>query len=364
MLNNKNFLKFAIIFLILFISFFHYMTPTTLPPLHEIYKVLYFIPIIFAAFAFGMKGGLGAAAIVTVLYLPHVMFQWGGHFIVNISRFLMIFLYNIIGGLTGYLWQKEQAERKRYQQASEQLKESLNKLEQRTEELAIIENQLRMAERLSTLGELTASLAHEVRNPLGSIRGVAEILRDESHDPAYQKFVDILLKETQRLDAVVANYLSFARSKNPARTNVDLHNVLQSVLDLLGPEIRKKNLRVNVSFQPEGIELHCNEGQIRQALVNILLNAIQVSPEGSTIAIEANETDGKRIISIQDSGPGVTPEVEQHLFEPFFTTREDGTGLGLAITRRIVESHQGTIRAQNNGDGFKIIMEFPHNQSS
>ncbi len=352
--------KILIAALILTISSFHYLTPTFLGPLHELYKVLYFIPIILAAFAFGLRGGVIAALVVTVIYLPHIIFQWGGSFIMNISRFFMILLYNTLGALTGYLWEQEKKQRQYYQDASEKLKESLTRLQQASDELKQIEGQLRAAERLSTLGELTASLAHEVRNPLGSIRGVAEILRDEPAHENQQKFVDILLKEVQRLDAVVANYLSFARQKTMDKKEVALSDIIESTLALVGPEMNKKNLVVSRTIFPADCRLACQEDQIRQAILNIILNAIQASPSYGKIYINAEKYNKTVRITIADEGPGLGQVAETKLFEPFFTEKPDGVGLGLAITKRIVLAHGGVIKAENRKNGgAQIIMEFP-----
>lgn len=327
--------------------------------LHEVYKVLYFIPIILAAFLFGLRGGITAAFAATALYLPHVMFQWGGSFVENISRFLMILLYLILGSLTGYLWEQERMQRRHYQEASEQLAESLRRLEQTTDELQMIEGQLRSAERLSTLGELTASLAHEVRNPLASIRGVAEILRDESADKKHSEFISILLKEVQRLDGVVANYLNLARQKSVDKAPVRLKSVIDSTLTLLGPEIRKKNLSVSVAVD-DNMQLNCREDQLRQALLNVLLNAIQANPQRGALDLTAENENGRVRISIADSGPGLSDAAKTKLFDPFFSEKEEGTGLGLAITRRIVEAHGGRIFAGDNVPiGAIITLEFP-----
>ena len=359
MLTTDRTLYFIIGLFVVAVSVLHYSTPVSLHPLHEVYKVLYFIPILLAAFGFGLRGGLLCAGIVTVLYLPHVMFQWGGLLLMNISRFLMILLYLIIGGLTGYLWQREKEERQRYQQTSEQLEKSLDQLKETSEELVEIESQLLRAERLSTLGELTASLAHEVRNPMGSIRGVAEILRDESHDKRHEKFVDILLKETNRLDGVVTQYLSFAQSKNVERDVIVLKDIIESTLALLGPEIRKKGLKIDVQVIPKDIQFFFNEGQMRQVLMNVLLNAIQASPENDIIKMSGYQNKHKVFLKIEDRGPGLSEHVQNHLFEPFYTNKPDGTGLGLAISKRIMDNHNGQIRIDSGTEqGATFVLEF------
>ena len=360
---NKSQLFITIeVILIGSITFLHYYTPTIQHYWHELFKVLYFIPIILAALRFGLQGGLSCALIVTVLYLPHVIFQWGGDFLMNLSRFLMIVLYYVVGVLTGFLWQRERTERNRYQKVAEQLNESLRQLHAQTEKMTEIKKQLLLSERLSTLGELTANLAHEVRNPLGSIRGVAEILRDESPKNNQQKFVDILLKEVQRLDQVVANYLTYAKPQVELKELTLVEPLIESTLALVEPDLRRHNITTQIRIDPPNVQILCNEIQLRQALLNIVLNAVAACENGGkiTIHVEQKNNDVTQI-AITDSGHGLNEEAIQHLFEPFYTTKQNGTGLGLAITKRIVEDHDGKISAANNDTaGTTIFIEFPN----
>ena len=353
-------MKYVLGMIVLAITYLHYTTPTTVHYLHELYKVLYFIPIILASFLYGFKGGLMTSLIISIVYLPHILLQWGGALLMNISRLSMILIYIVVGGLTGYLWQRERAERKLYQRTSEKLADSFYSLEQKSEELASIESQLRTAERLSTLGELTASLAHEVRNPLGSIQGAAEILRDEYQNDSNKKFIDILLQETRRLESVVANYLSFAKSQSSKWEQIDLVKLIPSMTDILGPEARKRNITFTMRSERSSIEIKGNEGLIRQAVLNVLINAVQASPEGGKIDISM--VSDKRIrIEIFNEGKGIPQDVKSRIFEPFYTTKTEGTGLGLAITKRIVKEHGGAISLKSkSGYGTTIIMEFPH----
>jgi signal transduction histidine kinase len=360
--GRRRLFLFALV-LVAGITFSHYMTPTRLHPVHELLKVLYFVPILMFAYGYGFWGGLLSGLAVTFLYLPHIMFQWGGATLMNLSRFLMIGLYLLIGTLTGFLWQRERRERQEVLSASNKLQQSYEQLQNASEELTRVESQLLFAERLATLGELTAALAHEVRNPLGSIQGVAEILRDESKDPSLQKFVDILIKETQRLDSVVENYLSLShRQASPPKVR-SFKSLIEPVVTLLGPELRKKSLQVESDYQPKSVSIQCREGEMQQAFLNLLLNAIQASPENGTISIVVRSNEHRVICSISDEGRGVDEEIKSRVFEPFFTTKEQGTGLGLAITRRIVERNQGSISIENREpQGTRVNLEFEHEE--
>ena len=219
------------------ISLLHYLTPLHLPVLHDIFQRLYYIPIIFAAFWFGLRGGLSASIIVSVLYAPHILFQWGIGPSLEMEKFLEIVLYNVVGGITGFLSQREEERQEELRQTASGLEESYRKLQSQADLIIGIEEQLRKAERLSVLGELSAVLAHEIRNPLGSIRGTAEILKDDIR-PGGKKyeFLEILLKETDRLNRVVEDFLNLARPLQVERGTCDLMAGLGDVVALVSAE--------------------------------------------------------------------------------------------------------------------------------
>ena len=194
------------------ITVLHYFTPLNLPMLHDIYQRLYYIPIIMAAFWFGLRGGVCCALIVSIVYAPHVLFQWGEHIQMELEKYLEIILYNVVGSVTGLLSQRERIRTYQLQQTAIGLERSYEKLSLQSERITEMEGQLRKAERLSTIGELAAVLAHEIRNPLGSIQGTAEILKDDFKpgDRKYE-FLEIMVKESKRLNNVVEDFLRLAR---------------------------------------------------------------------------------------------------------------------------------------------------------
>jgi signal transduction histidine kinase len=211
--DMKKMVRPFILFLcIIGISMLHYLTPLTLPFLHDIYQRLYYLPIILAAFWYGFRGGLACSLFVSLVYAPHILFQWGGHLTMEMEKYLEIILYNIVGSITGLLSQKERERSAELQETAKGLDESYKKLQTQSERIIAVEEKLRQAEKLSTLGEMAAVLAHEIRNPLGSIRGTAEILKDDYKpgDPKYE-FIEIQIKETERLNRVVEDFLRMAR---------------------------------------------------------------------------------------------------------------------------------------------------------
>ncbi|NIQ10302.1 MAG: sensor histidine kinase, partial [Gammaproteobacteria bacterium] len=187
--------------LLLLVSSLHYLTTTQQVGAHDVYRRLYYVPIVLGGVWFALRGGIVTSVLASLLYVPHVLFHWQHHPEIALEQYLEIILYNVIGCLTGFLAQREQQQKLRYQKTAENLEESYRKLRDQADQIIEIEEQLRRADRLSALGELSAGMAHEIRNPLGSIKGTAEILRDGvgQEDPK-REFADILIKEVDRLN--------------------------------------------------------------------------------------------------------------------------------------------------------------------
>lgn len=349
--------------LVVVISVLHYTTPTLKWQFHLIYMQAYFIPILIAAFQFGVRGGLSVAVAVSIIYFPHIMLQWGGIVENNLMRFLQIVLYNIIGYLTGIKAQKEIAEKKRAQQALNDLEQSLTKLRKQSEKLSDLEDQLRLADRLSIVGELTASLAHEVRNPLGAIRGAVEILQDEFGEQLKETdFFRILIEETERLNSVVDNYLSFARKQSQKTSQYDVREVVQSSTLLLSSKARKSGIQFKIDLPDSPLILKGDPNDLRQLLVNLELNAIQAMNNGGEINIvgemSARNEQVFRLI-VKDQGTGIESEELEEIFKPFYTTKAEGTGLGLAIVKRIAEENHWQINVSskpNSGTTFSLLI--------
>jgi len=236
-------------------------------------------------------------------------------------------------------------------------------LERRQQEQRALEAQLHQAERLAALGEMTASVAHEVRNPLGIISSTAEILRERltKYEPQ-DRLAQIIVEESNRLNEKVTEFLDFARPRVPNLRYCDLEGVVNRSLELLQPEIERRGISVARDFHLNGRGLAADPDLLHQAFLNILLNAIQAMAEGGSLTVSTQDARRGQSVEIQfqDSGEGIDPETLKKIFNPFFTTKEKGSGLGLPIVKSIVESHQGSVQVDSTpGEGTAVTISLP-----
>lgn len=359
---NSTTLRLAIISAaIIGTSLLHYFTPLRLHYLHDIFQRFYYIPIILAALWFGFRGGLAAAVAVSIAYTPHILFQWGGHMAMEMEKYLEIVLYNIVGCLTGLLSQRERERSLQLQKTAAGLEESYRTLKTQSDRIIAIEEQLRSAEKLSSLGEMAAVLAHEIRNPLGSIRGTAEILRDDypPESPKHE-FIEIQIKETERLNNVVEDFLKMARQQRFVIRRFPIGEELETIVRLTDNLSRAQGITVRNLAAATALQITGDREKLRQAFLNILINAIQATPAGGSVTIDVSSDQSCCEVRICDSGSGIDQLTLARIFEPFFTTKSDGTGLGLAITKKIIEGHNGNLAVTSDpATGTTVMISLP-----
>ena len=355
----RDWLKYAsILVLIVVISVFHYRTSVDVDHryLHEIYQRVYYIPILLAAFWYGPLGGAIAALLTSALYVYHIRVHWAHLPNYAFNQYAEIILYHVIAVTIGFLSLRERRQRERLESATEELRGAYEQI-QRTFE------QLKQSDRLAALGQLSAGVAHEIRNPLGSIKGSIEILESEfPPDHPKREFVDIIKEETVRLNNIVAEFLTFARPAKPSMESVCLGDLIDSTLTLLRKEAEGAHVSLDVKHDTSVPPVHLDPDQIRQVLVNIVLNGIQAMPEGGKLEVRSSYQvqDNSVLIEVADTGNGAPHSDLDHLFDPFYTTKPHGTGLGLSISYQLVHNHQGSIAVRrNDGGGLTFGITLP-----
>ncbi|MBU8922054.1 MAG: response regulator [Bacteroidales bacterium] len=226
-----------------------------------------------------------------------------------------------------------------------------------------MEEELRRADRLRSLGELSAGVAHEIRNPLTGIATTAQVLKEKLSGEADKiKYLTVILDEIRRLDDIIRNLLSFARPALPRPEEVGICSVIRDAIDLL--ENKSEENGVNVSFESELEDDMCylDRDQIKQVVLNIASNGIEACQDGGEVTVTVRNAVDPHLLKLEfaDNGIGIPDEAVDKLYNPFFTTRSEGTGLGLSITRKIVESHGGRIFHKNGIDsGTLFVVEIP-----
>ena len=221
-------------------------------------------------------------------------------------------------------------------------------------------NQLIRAAKLAVAGEMAAAMSHEIRTPLGILRSSAQMLqREQQLSDEGREMTGFVLSETDRLNQLVSSLLSFSRPHTSAFILQDLHKILQQTLTMLTPQARRKEVRLVTAFQESPAVVSCDEEQMIQAFLNLLINALQSIQTGGEIIISTHSDAARLTVQVIDNGPGIPAEYQGQIFEPFFTTRENGIGLGLTIVQRIIHEHQGEISLRENGGrGACFIMQF------
>lgn len=246
-------------------------------------------------------------------------------------------------------------------------------------EIKLLEAEVRRAERLATVGTLAAGMAHEIKNPLVSLKTFAQLLPQKYDDPEFREsFSQIASGEIERINTLVEQLLRFARPPKPIPMPIDLHGPVEQTLTLLASEIAKKSIKVITKYHETPLFVFADSEQLKQVFMNVLLNAIEalISQKEPWLEISTGtrrrwgwplaapfaklpegykQGDWEAYVRIADNGPGIRESHIKHIFDPFFTTKETGHGLGLSIAHGIVREHRGSINAENRPGGGAVF---------
>lgn len=334
------------------ISLAHYTTNPTYVWWHVAYQDLCYVPILLSAYWFGIAGALVVATVAGVGTALHFHEGWQGNTAFVVSQYGQAVAFVIAGAVGGALANSERRATKRYQEA-------LAAAERARSEIESSHAQLIRADRLSSLGEVAASLAHEIGNPLAGIKGALEIVASRaSPESPEEEFSALALREITRLEGLILEFLDYARPREPRRAVIDVMDLLERAHALVGREAVDRGVSISL-IRTEVPVVFVDADQILQVLVNVMLNAIQASPSGGRVEIALQTTGAIVAVDVCDEGDGIAAEHRAKVFDPFFSTKKRGTGLGLSISKRIVHNHGGRIEIIPRARGTLMRIHLP-----
>lgn len=333
------------------------------PAFHDVYVILFFYPLLYAAVVYRLKGALISWAVFLCLLLPNVLILSNDPYLTARASLFAVFALLVSGLMASQLnYLERQIE---YYFEIQSLNEELSGYIRRLE---AAQKQLIQSEKLNALGELAASIAHEINNPLaGALIYARLVSKKMASDPFDRREA---LTNLSKIDSALAHcsnlvrgLLDFARQSEPKLRPVAPAEILEYALALVGHEAQMRHVRVVREEAAALPPVMADPDQMQQVLLNLAINAIQAMPEGGTLTLRAFMGDGGLVsISVQDTGGGIAPENMEKLFTPFFTTKErgKGVGLGLAVSHGIVERHGGKIDVQSEvGKGSTFTVRLP-----
>ncbi|RJR51754.1 MAG: hypothetical protein C4576_03105 [Desulfobacteraceae bacterium] len=341
---NGKFKITLIAVLVVGITGFHYSTKLSQHHLHIIHQGLYYVPLILAGFWYGLRGALVTCVCVTLAVLPFIMISWGGFSPDDFARLMEIGHYFMVSFVLGILRDRERAEQMR----------------------------VRNAERLAAMGKALSGVAHDMKTPLMAIGGFTRQVMTKARKVGtgpgeFSGFVteteeklSIVIKETQRMESMLKDMLDFARPLELGLSREDIHKVVEESLAVVTSIADEKGIPLLNRCADDLPKVSLDVMRMKQVLINLLINAIQASPERETVTIRGYP-DGKwLVLEVTDCGCGIPRNKREEIFVPFYTTKQDGTGLGLPIVKKIVEAHRGRIQILDNpGPGLTFRVAIP-----
>jgi len=327
----------------------------------DLHRTLFLVPVVYAAIAYRSRGALVTSLVFLAVILPRALIQ-SPYPAPLLRPLLFVMLTAFVGILTAMLLGRMEREEK----ARAELSIAHRELSEYVQQIKDSQDQLIRAEKMTSLGQMAASMAHEINNPLGGVLIYTKLLAKNVADDAFSKeeALERLSKvesEVGRCSKIVRNLLDFARQSEPAMKLVDMNQVLEQVLSMVGHQARLQNVEVVKEFTSPLPKVMADFDQLQQVFTNLMLNGIQAMPEGGTLTLRTSAENGKVRVDVEDTGCGIPKEHLNKLGTPFFTTKEKGkgVGLGVAVVYGIVERHNGKVSVQSEvgkGTTFTVYL--------
>lgn len=325
----------VIALLVLLITFLYYQIDHHDIDNRILLRELYFLPIILAGSRFGLKGGLSTSVFITFLYLYFVLTQPSSAICHTSGNIMQIMFYNLFGLVFGLLGDRQ----KRQQQ------------------------KLLDAESLAAMGKAVSCISHDMKTPLVAIGALINQVRRKVVDEKLAKKLEIAFGQIQWLELLVGDMLTFAKPLTLECRKGMINHLIEEVVMISGEKALRHSVTIATELQEDMPVAEFDRHRLRQALINLINNALEASPQGSEVVFRSKSDDACIFIEVVDRGVGIPRERLRDIFTPFVTSKNEGTGLGLAIVQKVVEAHEGVIHLIENskkGATFRITIPLKH----
>ena len=321
-ISEKRKREVIIALIIIGILCLHYFTHPAKEYYHAVYRMAFYIPLILGGLWFGLKGALIVSAAAFILFTPYIIIHWQGFSIEDFDKVLEGLIYFTTTIILGLLVERE-----------------------RKEHNARLRN-----ESLAAVGRAVSEIAHDMKTPLMAIGGFSkQVTRSLDADNPAQRKLEIIVQETSRLESMVKEMLDFGKPLALNRSETALNDLIHECVEMSEPVAKEAGIELEFhKASPPLPSISLDGPRIKQVLLNLITNAIQASPPGEKVTISATLLKKTILMAVSDFGCGISEELREIIFQPFFTTKGSGTGLGLPIVKRIVEAHGGNISFTTN----------------
>ncbi len=331
--NRQEIIQFSIITgVVLLITMLHYFTRRGDIHLHVVYRELYFLPIILAGFWFGLRGGIATSLVIVLLYLPFIIVKPSGVSGHDFANILQVSVFAGAGVLIGWLRDRELAEQEKR----------------------------RKSEALAAMGKAVSCIAHDMKTPLMAIGGFTrQVLRRMKPENSIVNKLTLVMEQVDRLERLVKDMLVFAKPLDLEFSKGDINALVRGIAVVAEEKASRHGVRLALELLEDSVLLDFDKFRLEQAVMNLITNAIEASPDGGEVMVRTAKEKEWFIIEILDQGCGIPEHEGKDIFNPFFTTKKEGTGLGLPIVKKILKAHDGRLNFRHRRDcgvAFRLML--------